>query len=358
MTEHASKVPKPQDRKLRKDQQPPEQRQDDIVADFNDPWDMMRGIAASPGDDPPDPNSFKPHQILQLQRTIGNRRTIQLLRHQDPTIKTSRIIQRSIDKPVSAQVMKRLEYAQQAIKYTTEIFKYGAGNQEIHLRETKWNAWNRRSVVRTDKYWKLTEEAEKLAAIYPWALTAAKAERVKGGNCAEYAKVAFGYLRFYAKGEQIRTASKENFDHQFVIIGDFNKDDEEELVVADAWPTKPTAVRWVDSIGYEQKDFVTIYDTAKGGEKEDVVPLIRDGLTLTNEGQELVEKELTKEETEEEINKGKKGSESEKAWIFNQVNSYHGNKDFNYVDAREYEDDNDSDDNYDDNEYLDYESDD
>ncbi|MEO0564613.1 MAG: hypothetical protein AAF125_21090 [Chloroflexota bacterium] len=292
-------------------------------------WDQVSDIVSSPGAQPLDS-----HQIMSLQRTIGNQETIRLLQQsgqrQSSTRSDHRVQREDDPKPlkiVSSKAMGRLNKAKDAIEHTKQVFSYGAGNQSEALKATNFNSYYRMKVMRNEKYWKLTKKAKALAAAHPEAYTAAKAQIVHGGNCGEHAQVAFEYLRVMADGETLNRASVKGLDHAFVIIGDIPTETDGDLVVADAWPTKPTAVVWEDFFAHEADRSQIEVRKKMVADGKEIATAIAAGLTLTKKGKKMAEKQMSDKQTDKEIKKGEGG------WIWDHENTADEGKDYEYFDV-------------------------
>lgn len=207
-------------------------------------------------------------------------------------------------KVVSEKAMNRLKAAREAIDYAKEKFPYGAGNQSEALDSSSFNSYFRMKTARNNSAFAISPEVEKIAQENPAAFLAAKAELTKGGNCGEHARVVYDYLRRKYPDEHIQIAQKEGLDHAFVIIGDPAEKDN-ELVVADAWPTNPTPVLWEDHFAYtSDKKKLLNHASSKGDSRNYKQEMLDAGLSLNDTGRKLIEESLTKEETEKKIESG------------------------------------------------------
>lgn len=210
------------------------------------------------------------------------------------------------EKAVSEKAMKRLQAAQEAINYTKGVFSHGAGNQIEALNSSKFNSYFRMKAARNNKAFNIPEEVVILAQNNPEAFVAAKAELSKGGNCGEHAYVVYDYLRRKYPDEHIQIAQQEGFDHAFVIIGDPSKEGDNELVVADAWPTDPTPVLWEDHFAYTSDKKKLLNHASSNGDSRDYKQEMFDaGLSFNDEGTKLTENSYDQKKTDEEIKSGK-----------------------------------------------------
>jgi hypothetical protein len=188
-------------------------------------------------------------QVLQLQRTCGNQ-AVQRLLHRDAV--------RPIDVKevtVSAQTMTRLGLAQAAIKQVNnEILKFGAGNQAEDIRKTRGVALQRTKVLQDKKDidWQVTRDnAADEKRVQPEPARRNILLQYYGASvCDDFGYATFNYLRQIASGQKLTRAASPGLHHAFVIIGDLKTDTDNELVVADPWPTSPQAVVWSDFFGY------------------------------------------------------------------------------------------------------------
>ena len=191
-------------------------------------------------------------------------------------------------KRVSDKAHKRLSLAADAIAATKRAI-YFQGNQTDALKETKMNSWYRTKAVRDADCWEMTPEAARLAARHPEASVAAKEDLAHGGNCAEYAWVAFHYLREHGVGETIQRTKKAGLDHLWALIGDVKKEPASDVAVADAWVNQPLACLWEDYFAYTPKhEQLTMTTMVADGQSFKAG--IAAGLKLSAKGLKLVEK--------------------------------------------------------------------
>ena len=229
-------------------------------------------------------------------------------------------------KEVSGTAMTRLTQAEEAIEHTKDVFKYGAGNQLSAIRESLKNSNFRTIAMRKPKYWNLTKLVQPIAKSNPLALVAAKADIVHGGNCDEHASVAFDYLRYKYSGVQINKVSVKDEDHAFVLIGSSSNKDE-DIVVADAWPTEGKATIWKDHFIYtKDRSKISIKQTMIADGKN-IKKVISDGLSLTPEGILLSKKKLSPEGVEDTI---EESEERDEPWIWDESDSSASGKKYNY----------------------------
>jgi len=207
-------------------------------------------------------------------------------------------------KVVTGAAMARLGHAEDSIKYTKSILKFGAGNQIEALQDSNFNSNFRLHVARKKKYWSLTAEAKKIADADQAAYRAARAEMAQGGNCGEHANLAYQYLRHKAVGEEIARGNVSGFDHAFTFVGPSGGDkDMSQTAVSDPWPTAPKAVLWEDHFAMPVMEKPSDLQThgnmvADGGNPKD---LIKKGLTLSPLGQQIIAQKKTDTETKDAI---------------------------------------------------------
>ncbi len=219
-----------------------------------------------------------------------------------------------VTKQVSSRAANRLNKARDAINYT-KVTIPAAGNQIPALRSESLNPYFRMKVMRNEKppsiqghvfpdppYWQFTSNsAKKLASDNPADYTKAKARLAHGGNCGEHASVAYSYLRVFATGEKIAKCSVDGLDHAFVLIGDLTPvlgDFDEEIAVADPWPTQAKATLWEDHFAYKPWHISINQHLSMVADGQDVEPLISAGLQLTPEGQQVITEKLSPADTE------------------------------------------------------------
>ena len=215
-------------------------------------------------------------------------------------------------KTVSSLAMGRITDAQAGIDHTKGVLSHGAGNQLEALKATKFNSYFRMAAMRDRGAWEIDPSVYDLCRSHPEALTAAKADLAQGGNCGEHAAIAFDYLRTNTS-HIVNKSAKEGLDHAFVVIGDAEKDGDDELVVCDPWPTAPTACLWEDHFAFTaDRDQLNLHSTATG-DGQDVKAAIAKGLRLSAKGMAMVRNSMSEERTKEEI---EKGTEGDKPWIW------------------------------------------
>ena len=209
------------------------------------------------------------------------------------------------EKLVSEKAMLRLHAAQEAINYSKEILSFGAGNQRDALETTQFNSNYRLRAARYNHFFNIPQEVVDLAEKNQEAFIAAKAELTQGGNCGEHAYVVYDYLRRKFPDEHIQISQKDGLDHAFVIIGDPSTDSDQELVVADSWPTDPTPVLWEDHFAYtSDKKKLLKKAESKGDSRNYKQEMIDAGLSLKEDALKFIEQSLDKEETNKQVNDG------------------------------------------------------
>lgn len=237
-------------------------------------------------------------------------------------------------KEVPGHVHKRVALSADAIRHTEGVMSEGRGNQYEDLKKSNFNSYFRMAAMRDPECWYIAPHVMHLARAFPDALTAAKAGLAKSGNCGEYAAVAMDWLRVNAPGEHLHYSVKEGLDHAFVILGDIENDADNELVVADAWPTAPIACLWEDFFAYTPDRSQLQARRSLFGDGEDVAAIIATGLRLTPKGHAWINHSFDDERTAEEIDKGRNG---ENNWIWNHSNTARRGREFDYVTAEEEE---------------------
>ncbi|MBP8809706.1 MAG: hypothetical protein KBG48_11955 [Kofleriaceae bacterium] len=230
-------------------------------------------------------------------------------------------------KEVTATAAARLAQARNAITATKAVMNFGAGNQVEALKKTNLNSMARLQVMREDSYWEIAPEVRAIAGANPEALIAAKADLAHGGNCGEHAWVAYHYLRQNAAGQHIQVSAKDGLDHAFVLIGDVQGEDKDnEIAVADPWPTRARACLWEDHFAFTP-DRTKIEDYASMvADGESKKAAIAAGLRLSAEGQAYVNAKASQEETDEVVGKSKEYH------LWNHPNTEANGHRFNYVD--------------------------
>lgn len=235
------------------------------------------------------------------------------------------------EKKVGSGAMRRIEKAREAINHTKEVFAFGAGNQLPALQSSNFNSYFRMKAMRDPGCWEMTASARMLASQNPDALTAAKADLAKGGNCGEHAQLGFDYLRATMKGETINRCDKEGLDHAFVIMGDISSEADNQLAVCDPWPHQATACLWEDHFAHttERKE-LNVRKTEKADGK-DVKSVIAAGLKLSQRGLAMIEQKYTDEESKEEIKKGTSREDGAHPWIWNHGPTNQRGAEYDYV---------------------------
>ncbi len=215
-------------------------------------------------------------------------------------------------KCVTDDVYNRLRLAEKAILHAKSVFKFGAGNQKEALLASNMNSYYRMRILRSKYYWYLEDSLRPLASSNSPALVAAKADIVAGGNCGEYARVAFDYLYVHANGERIGVASRKGLDHAFVLIGYLWDYPHSDIAISDPWPISAKKCVWKYHFAYTSNDLdIEISSTALGG-NEDVKEKIKEGLYLSEEGKLLAQSSDSDYVTKAKVAKGVKDR-----WIWN-----------------------------------------
>lgn len=239
-----------------------------------------------------------------------------------------KVVQRLPAKKVASGAMRRLEKAKEAIKHTKEVLSFGGGNQYDALKSSNFNSYFRMKAMRDPECWELSGSVRALASQHPDALTAAKADLAKGGNCGEHAQVGFDYLRATAVGETINRCDVEGLDHAFVIMGDVKNESDASLAVCDPWPSAPTACLWEDHFAHtpdKTKINVRRSETADG---KDVKSVIAAGLKLSAKGEMMIQQSFDQQRTDEELKKGTSRENGAHPWIWRHPNTAHTEYDY------------------------------
>ncbi|TVQ91664.1 MAG: DUF4157 domain-containing protein [Deltaproteobacteria bacterium] len=242
-------------------------------------------------------------------------------------------------KAVSAQAMGRLALSANAIKHTEQVMSEGRGNQYEDLKASNFNSYFRMAAMRDPECWHISPSVMHLARAHPDALTHAKAGLAQSGNCGEYAAVAMDYLRVNAAGEHLHYSVKEGLDHAFVVMGDLDKDPDNELVVADAWPTAPTACLWEDFFAYTSDRSQLQAQRSLFGDGEDIAAIIATGLSLTPKGRAWINHSFDDEQTADELKKGReRNPETDSGpWIWRHANTARVEYDYHSPEAEQAE---------------------
>lgn len=180
------------------------------------------------------------------------------------------------EETASNRAMRRLAAAQRGIEHLNrEVFIYGAGNQLEDVVASKGVARSRTQDLRdTDKN-KLNGNREHSTG-FEEGLHAQKAQHWHAGACDDYAKVMMDWLRTNLPGEKLTRVAHDK--HAFVIIGDRSRDTDDELVVADPWPTRPQACTWKDHFCYTTGDVKQNAEMTADG--KDVSAAMKDKVNL------------------------------------------------------------------------------
>jgi hypothetical protein len=229
-------------------------------------------------------------QVLRLQSGYGNQAVQRLLSRAarrvpgtSEPVRVQREDFKHVEKSVSAKAMTRLQLAQAAIfKVNNEILKYGAGNQAPDIRKTRGVSLHRTKVLqdKKDVGWRVIRDNaadEKRVQPEP-ARRAILLEYYGASVCDDFGYATFDYLRQIASGQRLTRAATPGLSHAYVIIGDLKTDAEDDLVVADPWPTSPQACTWPDFFGYADKTSLTIKNS-----------MVADGSNIHNEVLESIE---------------------------------------------------------------------
>lgn len=233
-------------------------------------------------------------------------------------------------KKVSAKAAPRLALAKEAIDYTKKIVPE-AGNQVTALKAGRLAPFVRFKIMRNEQvpkpvsskrpaktsgsevkkddeapappYWRYrTGDAKQLAENNPADDRRARALVIHGGQCSEYADVAYSYLRVTAKGQPIAKCSViDGMDHNFVLIGNLATEDgdaEGDIVAADAWPVKATATLWEDHFSYVSPRSKIEQERRMVADGEDVATPLSAALELTESGNKALELVYSQEQAD------------------------------------------------------------
>lgn len=189
---------------------------------------------------------------------------------------------------VSPGTMTRLEWATRAIQYVNnEVFIYGAGNQKDDIRRTGGIASVRTQELRLPSNRRVDKSGPELLAegsgLNPGAEPARQAMLARywhAGACDDYSNVTFNFLREKLSGTMLTRCAAGDLHHAFVIVGDLANDSDQELVVADPWPTEPQACTWADFFGHSARDQIRV-KVQMVADGEDGVELHKHQLRIT-----------------------------------------------------------------------------
>ncbi len=217
---------------------------------------------------------------------------------------------------VSGTAMARVAAAKAAINHTKTVLNKGAGNQFEALSDSNFNSYFRMQCMRDPECWNLDPALYDIANKYPDALVSAKANLAAGGNCGEHAMVAFDYLRMTMSNDIVNRCDVTGLDHAFVILGNLGSDSDEDLAVCDPWPTAPTACLWDEHFAFSADRGKINTRNSVTGDDQDVVSALAAGLSLSKKGEQMIQQELSKDDTEKELEKGTDNSEGKHGWIW------------------------------------------
>ena len=232
------------------------------------------------------------------------------------------------DKPkktVGPKAGKRLAQARDAIKHAKSVFAFGAGNQAAALKDSNFNSYFRLKVMRDPSCWEMAGSVRAIAAGNREALTAAKADLAAGGNCGEHAQVAFDYLRVTAPGETIAVSSVKGLDHAFVLMGTPGKENDNDIVVSDPWPTEATATVWEDHFAHTTDIGKINRQRPMVADGKNVKAVIAAGLKLSAKGEKMLDMKMDDEATDKKIEEDLGG------WIWDHEDAAAGGADYEYV---------------------------
>lgn len=241
------------------------------------------------------------------QKATGN---LVQMRWDDPT-----------PKKVSANAMKRIEKAREAIAHTKAVISFGAGNQFEALEASNFNSYFRMQTMRDMECWEIDSSVRALAGKHPQALTAAMADLAGGGNCGEHAQIGYDYLCASLPGEIINQCDKEGLDHAFVIMGDLKSEADNSLAVCDPWPTAATACLWEDHFAFIADRTKINTRQSERASGENVKEVIARGLKLSAKGLAQIEQKMTDKETKKHLKEGSSRENGAHPWIWRHSDS-------------------------------------
>ena len=112
-----------------------------------------------------------------------------------------------------------------------------------------------------------------------------------------------------------------------MLIGNLDGDADNQIAVADAWPTRPTAVLWEDHFAFCERKLVLRHNVAVADGKS-AKNAIKAGIKLNAKGKAALTEKLSPKDTEQLIKDGRKGDHP---WIWNHPNTAEAGHDFNYT---------------------------
>ena len=163
-----------------------------------------------------------------------------------------------IDIPVDAETFKQLGRAARAIKWARERVPY-AGNNRSDVVATHGESRARVSVIRKifDRF--ITQPSDHERRLARAALGAVAC----AGNCGELNALTYTYLTSIEPDptRPILFVESKAYGHDFTLIGNPNQLRQDQVVVADAWPTHPQAARLSDTRWQVREILSSVYVT-------------------------------------------------------------------------------------------------
>jgi len=136
---------------------------------------------------------------------------------------------------VKPQTLQNLQLADQIQKETQRYLPHGAGNQWLSVVHSQGESYARGHLAREYKK-EFRKQAPQLDRTYNSARTAAT---LQGGNCQEFADVAYTLLAARGAKSPVSNVSYKN-DHILVMLGD-PRESSRDIALVDAWPHVPVA---------------------------------------------------------------------------------------------------------------------
>ncbi|MGY2291286.1 hypothetical protein ACW9H6_15825 [Pseudomonas sp. SDO528_S397] len=136
---------------------------------------------------------------------------------------------------VKPRTLKNLQLADAVQKETQRLLPHGAGNQWLSVVHSQGESYARGHLTRELKK-EFRKQAPQLDRTYNSAKTAAT---LQGGNCQEFADVAYTLLAARGSSSPVSNVSYKN-DHILVMLGD-PREGTNDVTLIDAWPHIPVA---------------------------------------------------------------------------------------------------------------------
>ncbi|MGY2180999.1 hypothetical protein [Pseudomonas agarici] len=143
---------------------------------------------------------------------------------------------------VKPRTLENLHLADKVQRHTQRLLPHGAGNQWLSVLSSQGESYSRGHLTRELKP-EFRKQNPQIDRTYNSARAAAT---LQGGNCQEFADIAYTLLAARGANTPVFHVSYRN-DHILVMLGD-PRESSENVALVDAWPSIPVATTLSNSL--------------------------------------------------------------------------------------------------------------